>query len=330
MREKFTAKSKDIFSKCKKTAHMVSKKFLIILIVLLTILSAVASIGKCQEAPIHIVNSKSDIAPNPATLDQPIQLTIAVYNLNQSEISCTLRTSVVGNISIYPSGDLNVTVLGIGHGYGFSDWDYALTYFQFTITPDATGEYPITIELWYEGKEVDFYSKTLKVKEGVSQDILSYDFRVALVYFTALATIGIVYLKVFQEEGKFFDIIPPLVFYFIFITPLVWFGYLIGGFSIILSPSIGKIELILAVTFIFCWASLIFMKGKLGASLVLANVIVFLITLPIIIDWLFIPNIPSPETLLGRIVWQLIEIALSTIIGTIITIIFKRKSDRIQ
>jgi len=110
-------------------------------------------------------------------------------------------------------------------------------------------------------------------------------------------------------------------------------NYFWGGFSTILSylisPSIGKIELILAVTLILCFASLILMKGRLDASFRLVNVIVFLITLPIVLDWLLIPNIPSPETLTGKIIWQLFEIVVGTFIGIILSIIFKQKSDKV-
>ena len=70
-----------------------------------------------QEELLHIVKSLSSISPNPAPLEDSVKLKITIYNLNQSEISCTLKISPVENISIYPSGELNVTVLGKGHGY---------------------------------------------------------------------------------------------------------------------------------------------------------------------------------------------------------------------
>ena len=312
---------------------MPSRKFLVVLVLGLVIFSIQVSMVLGEEAPIYIAKSRSGISPNPASVNQSIQLKVCVHNLNESEISCSLKTSALEHLSIYPSGEVNVTVLGKGHGYDYSA--YANTYFYFTVMPDRTGAYPITVELWYEGKQVDFYSVTLQVQEEQPFDVSSYEFRLSFVYGMAMLTVGIVYLKVLYDEGKFGDLKFWKIglIYLLWLSILVEINYFWGGFSTFLSyliaPSIGKIELILAVTLILCFASLILMKDRLDASFKLVNVIVFLTTLPIVLDWLFIPNIPSPETLVGKIIWQLIEIVVGTLIGTILSIIFKRKSNKV-
>lgn len=286
-----------------------------------------------QESPIWIVKGLSSISPNPAAINQSTQLKITICNLYENESSCTLKASAEGkNASIYPSGEFNVTVLGKGHGgsdYRYSAYANSLSYFQFTLKANHTGSYPVTVELWYGGRQVDFYSETLQVVEG--QPIyFPYELRVALVYFVALLIVGVVYIKVFHEEGHLKgenELFFAICAYIFGIVGLVGLTYVVKGFSLVLSQSVGRMELILAFTFIFSFVSLILMKGRLDASLKLANVIIIMVTIPIVLDWFILPSIPSDDTLLGRVVWQLVEIALGIIIGAIVGLMFERRKE---
>jgi hypothetical protein len=312
---------------------MLTKRTLFILAFGLIVAFIVTSTVLSQEAPIHIVKAESSVSPNPASINQSVVVKICLYNLNESEVPCVLKFSAVNDLSIYPSGEQNVTVLGKGHGY--ISPSYARTYFYFTVISNRTGSYPITVELWYGAKQVDFYSAALQIQEEQQFDILSYDFRLSFVYWMALFSVGIVYLKVLYDEEKLGDwsgFWKLGLSYLLCLLIVVEINYFWGGFSTILrlliSPSIGRIELVLAITLILSFASLILMKNRLDVSFKLANVIVFLIILPIVLDWLLLPSIPPSYTLAGEIIWQLIEIVVSTFIGYILSIIFKPKMDK--
>lgn len=318
------------------------KLFLLLALGLLVIPVIVMADG--QESTIWIVKDSSYISPNPAGLNQTVQLRIAIANLYENETVCTFRASAEDNASIYPSGEFNVTVLANGHGDYYMGRGYCLSFFRFTLTANYTGTYPITVELWHEGRQIDFFSDTLQAVEGYPV-FFPYELRVALVYLVALSTVGLVYIKVFYEEGHFggdfkrmsktdrrillssrrFYFPVAILSYMLGVVTLVALTYYFQGFSVLLSQSVGRMELTLAFTFIFSFVSLILMKGRLDASLKLANVIVILVTIPIVLDWFILPTIPTDNTLWGRIVWQLIEIALGIVIGTIVGLIFKRK-----
>lgn len=290
-------------------------------------------IGYSQQPPIHIIDEDSNIYPNPVSVNQSSQLKICVRNLNESEVLCVLKCSLVEDLSIFPSGQQNVTVLGKGHGYVSPS--YSRTYFYFTLISNKTGSYPITVGLWCNSTQVDFYSTTLQVREEKPFDVFSYESRLSLVYWIAILAIGIVYLKVLYAEGstngkEFWKIAVSYTACLLIIVEInIFWGLFSEALSIIISPSIGRIELVLAIAFILSFASLILMRGRLDVSFKLANIIVFLIILPIVLDWLLIPKIPPTHTLGAEIIWQLIEIVVSTFIGYILSIIFKPKPKEI-
>jgi hypothetical protein len=287
-----------------------------ILLVVINFLS-IYSFAKSSEVPVSIDKESyyTKISPSPVPLGQTGVLTVSVLNTNETDIQCVLK--VYGeSIKITPTTEQNITAYGT---YGAYPKEKRTSY-VFYIETNSTGTFPIKIELWFEGRQVDFYLIDVHVK--LIYTPTSYEIRLAAIYFFTIFVIIAAYLRVHYKDnlenfasslfivGIFFSM---LIFMFFGFTE----GELFHGFSFILSPSIGKIEAILAVTFIFCFVTLISLKDKPNLGLKLANALMLLISLPIVMDWLLVSTIPS-DTLGSGIFWQLVEIIIVAVINAVL------------
>ena len=269
-----------------------------------------------SEVPVSIDKSSyyTKISPSPIPLGQTGVLTVSVLNVNETDISCILR--VYGeSVKITPSNEQNITAYGTHGAYPKEK----RTSFVFYIETNSTGTFPIKIELWFGGRQVDFYLIDLTVK--LTYVPTSYEIRLAGIYFFAIFIIITAYLRAFFKDNveNFVSSLFVIgMFYFVFIILFgLASGELFQGFSFVLSPSIGKIEVILGITFIFCFVTLISLKDKPNLGLKLANVTMLLISLPVVMDWLLVSTVPS-DTLGSGIFWQLVEIIVVAIINAVL------------
>jgi len=278
-----------------------------------------------QEVPIYIYERYTTIKPSPVQVNQTATLRICVDSKSPSDLPCSLKVYGDQNcLEIFPVEEQNVTA--------FAD---RYSYFPFSVRSNTTGTFSIKIELWYQNHQIDFHMVTLEASGERIISILSYEFRVSFVFLFSLFTILVVYFAAsmkakYDETGEIDDV---AFWIMLILSVLLWIvmifaiknGSFYSGLSYFIAPSIGKIELVLALALIISLTSWILLPKRLDISLRLGNVLIFLITIPIILDWLLIPNIPSPETLVGRITWQLIEIAVASVIAYFLDIIFQRK-----
>ncbi len=134
--------------------------------------------------------------------------------------------------------------------------------------------------------------------------------RAVVVYAFAIVTMVIVYGCWLSKEDKGFAA-------FIGGTFGAVFGVLaaLGLILYVIGPSLAEIGIILAFMCIFCIMSLVsLLRKNEDLSLAFANIVTFLFFLPIIFEWFMLPTVPV-ETLGGKVFWQLIQIALSVILG---------------
>jgi len=294
----------------------VNKRLILVTLFIVVSVSSFYSLVKSSEVPVSIDRSSyyTKISPSPVPLGQTGVLTVSVLNTNETDISCILR--VYGeNVKISPATEQNITAYGTHGTYSREK----RTSFAFYIETNSSGIFPIKIELWFEGRQVDFYLIDLTVE--LTYVPTSYEIRLAAIYLFAIFIIITAYLRgIFKNDMQSFanSLFITGMFYFVFI---VFFGLASGelfrGFSFILSPSIGKIEAVLGITFIFCFVTLISLKDKPNLGLKLANVLMLLISLPIVMDWLLVSTVPS-ETLGSGIFWQLVEIIIVAIINAVL------------
>jgi len=293
-----------------------SKHLILVILFIVISIFSVRSLAESSEVPVSLDKELyyTNIKPSPVPLGQTGTLTVTVLNGNVTDISCVLK--VYGeNVKIVPTNEQNITAYGTHTLYS----QQKQTSFVFYAETNSTGTFPIKIELWFEGRQVDFYLIDLTVE--LAYVPTSYDIRLATVYLFAIFVIITAYLRVhFKNDMESFVsgllIIGMLYFFLIFFSSLVS-GELFQGFSFVLSPSIGKIEVILGLSFIFCFVTLISLKDKPNLGLKLANVLMLLISLPIVMDWLLTSTVPT-ETLGSGIFWQLVEITIVAIINAIL------------
>ena len=263
--------------------------------------------------PIGIVKDgyKTKINPNPVALDQFSTLTVVLFNKEESDVFCKLK--VYGqNITVFPSEEQNVTVYGKQEYQSMRE-----TSFTFYLKPNSVGEFPIKIELWYGRSQIDFH--TLRLKSIIPYSPNPYEIRVTWVYIISILAIVFVYLRAYVKDFERLVLFSFFlaVFAGLFIVGAATTGELYQVFSTILSPSFGKIELMLALAFILSPLSLIFAINKqFDHALLLANISIFLLFLPIVTDWLYVPSFLM-NTLAGKIFWQAIQALISAFFGYI-------------
>jgi len=271
--------------------------------------------------PVGIVKDsyKTKLNPSSIFVNQFSTLTVVVFNEEESDIFCKIK--VYGqNITVFPGEEQNVTV------YGKQKYETKReTSFIFYVKPNSVGVLPIKIELWFKGLQIDFHTLTLESK--VPYQPSSQEIKATWIYVTSILTIISIYLITYIEdsETKNLALLFFLIFSFLFLITGVSSGEIYRFFSLILSQSFGKIEVMLAMAFILIFPSVIFVVRKdFNRALLFTNINIFLLALPIVIDWLYIPSFLM-DTLAGRILWQVIQAIIAAIIGYIFDKLIKRK-----
>lgn len=226
--------------------------------------------------------------------------------------------------------ELSIRAFGKGVDIAPSGWQTFViqpmkkVYFDFGVSSTELGDFPVTVELKHNFQVVDFTTVTLHIGEPLRIEwrvLTSYDFRLSLIYVLAVFTIVIIYVRYRVEDDKQFN-------NYLFYLTLLWgavgiLGILSGLIPDILhlaiSPGIERIETILAVAFILCMSGLLLLVyRKFEYSTIVGNIILFLISIPIVVDWLARPLFPWPEELGGSVFWQVLSTIISVILGIFI------------
>ncbi len=279
-----------------------------------------------QDTSVFIDENCSGIDPNPVQLNQTTSLRICVENIGQQDLFCSIRIlSEQACVDVFPVSEQNVTIFA-----------QKRSYFYFSTRSNETGIFPIEVELRFQNNQTDFHILNLQVTDKKEMDLISYEFRVSFAYFFSFFTIVIVYFAWFWKKGednRTDNESTAMLWIMMVLCTIMWIVYAIDIYNgtlyavlaRLIAPSIGRIELIIALAFILSIVSWILMPRRLEYSVKLANILLFMITIPVVLDWLLIPNVPSPATLAGRIIWQLIEIVVAFFVGYFLDLVFSRK-----
>jgi len=298
--------------------------FLSVLIAVVLIL-CLSDSGRCSQVPVYIDKQAyyTNIKPNSVPLGKASTLTVYIANKNETDISCTLK--VYGeNLSIIPSNESNITALGRSAYQNERE-----TSFTFYVEPKTVGISHVTIELWYQTEQVDIH--VLELETYVEYVPTPYEVKLTAVYLLSIVVVLVVYLKSYFK-GDMEKFWMSLFFVLIFLGLGVFMALLSGSgevfeaVSYILSPSVGKIELILAIAFILDFASLISLGNRPNLSLMLANVIVFLMVIPIVLDWLLLP-FPF-ATFGGELVMELVQLVIIALLSIVLSKVISKRQKK--
>jgi len=247
--------------------------------------------------------------------NEPAQLQVKVESTASHETELMLKVSG-DNLKINPSGEQIFIAQGGTN-----------TYLYFSVASNTTGLFPVQVELWHGSSQIDFTSCNLHVKEPfVLRDFTSYEVRLSMVYLVAVFTILIIYLRYFigdDEDFRNWALFLGFFYWFAGILLLIG-GYLPDFLMLIISQSVGRMETILVMSFIFCLSAIILtIQGKRSYGLLLSNIVLIMISLLVFLDWLVSPLLPMPVDIGGKLLWEVIATILSVVFGIFLDRILK-------
>ena len=270
-----------------------------------------------SQQKVSISKTSTAVSPSSLYVNDSATLSVVISNSGQNDTPIVLRVTGVG-LDISP-GENRSMIIPPGS-----------TTIYYGVRSNTTGTFIIEIELWIQEHKVDTSTSTVKFSEPIQwRDLTSYETRVGIVYLIAGFTILSAYVRALSEQlGRPFwqNILMLGLLWGVFGGIALLSGALIDGLLLLLSPSLGRIETILAFSFIISISTwiLIYYK-KTSYSLFSSNINVFLISLPVVFDWLLSPILPFPDTIFGKIFWQIIATVLSVMFGVVLDRIIRGK-----
>ncbi len=299
-----------------KKSYLIFGVFLLIFF-LLSSISALYVDANENKIPVELLKNYTSVYPKPVYVNHTTSIKIRLYNAGINDTVATLKAISYNDcLKVFPYGDAPVYLAGKSYK------DYT-----FQAMSNKTGDFIVTIELWYNNTKIDTETVSIEVNKPIKiidifSDLKSEEILLGVLFFITFFCILVAYWKayLFEYFKNPSDSFLGIMIGYVILSVLVFnkaakfLGYTyFDSFNISIS--------FISLAFIFSIISIILIITKVKYYLLLSNIAFFMLALSFVIQFLV------PKESINSLLYML-QLGASLLLGILIDILRHRnKSD---